>query len=233
MRRRNPFDSRQPLTNGEQRPYRERDIKDLNGNTEPTVSRQRLQDDIELRSTVHNPFDVHSRTYDGDKMVMQQSPRSRLDGSYADPGQRPNSRQYPSERLERVQYHAPPNVDGIVRRVMISDDDYRSRVTERRIEANIRAQPNPFDGASTGYTSRLEPLPPSPRQVDAQSRKFVDTPPRRILEPVGRPGDGPTQVYREYLPSSAPTSSAYIPIEVPPERRIINADQARRQGDRR
>ena len=236
MLRRNPFDSRQPRTNGELRPYRDRDIIDLNGNTEPALRRQCLQDDIEPRSAVHNPFDVHARLNDGDRMLMQRSPHSRPGGRLADLGQRPSPQQYASERLKRVQYHAPPNADGIVRRIMISDDDYRSRVSERRIESNIRARPNPFDGASVGYTNRLEPLPPSPRQVDAQRRPFVDTPPRRVLEPVsvpGRPGDGPTQVYREYLPTSAPASSAYVPVDAPPEHRIIYADEAKRQGERR
>ena len=235
MLRRNPFDSRLPRTNGELRAYRDRDTVNPNGNTEPALRRQRLQDNIESRSAVHNPFDAHARLNDGGSMLMQQSPHPRLGGHLA-LEQRPSPQQYPSERLERVQYHAPTNTEGIVRRIMIPDDDYRSRISERRIESNLRAQPNPFDGASVGYTTRLEPLPPSPRQVDIQRRPFVDTPPRRILEPVsvpGRPGDGPTQVYREYLPSSAPASSAYVPIDTPPEHRIIYADEANRLGERR
>ena len=236
MLRRNPFDSRQPRTNGELRAYRDRDIVDPIGNAEPALRRQRMQDDIEPQSAAHNPFDLHARLNNGDRMLMQQSPHSRFGGRLADLGQRPSPQQYPSERLERVQYHAPPNADGLIRRIMIPDDDYRSRISERRNESSIRAQPNSFDGASAGYTTRLEPLPPSPRQIDAQRRPFVDTPPRRILEPVsvpGRLGDGSTQVYREYLPSSAPASSAYLPIDTPPEHRIIYADEAKRQGERR
>ena len=236
MLRRNPFDSRQPRTNGELRAYRDRDIVDPIGNTEPATRRQRLQDDIEPRSAVHNTFDIHARLNDGDRMLMQQSPHSRLGGRLADVGQRPSPQQYSSERPERVQYHALPNTDGIVRRIMIPDDDYRGRIPERRVESNIRAQPNPFDGASVGYSTCFEPLPPSPHQIDAQRRPFVGTPPRRILEPVsgpGRPSDGSTQVYREYLPSSAPASSAYLPIDTPPEHRIIYADEAKRLGERR
>ena len=236
MLRRNPFDSRQPRTNGEIRAYRDRDNVNLNGNTEPALRRQRLQDDIESRSAVHNPFDAHARLNDGERMLMQQSPHPRLGGRLADLDQRPSPQQYSSECLERVQYHAPPNTDGVVRRIMIPDDDYRSRISERRIESSMRAQPNPFDGSSVGYTTRLEPLPTAARQVDVQRRQYVDTPPRRVLEPVsvpGRPGDGSTQLYKEYLPSSAPASSAYLPIDTPPEHRIIYADEAKRQGERR
>lgn len=183
----------------------------------------RDRDEVDLRTT-HGPN--QSRAFDQGPAKSALA----LDNPFREPVESPRAR-YERIPIEPATWSSPRQSTGITRRILIPDDDPRFEPVLRNGLADNMNRVNPFNGASSAPTRRLEPLPTLASEANIPRRSFVDTPPRRILEPIPMPHQTnrpSTQVYREYLPSGQTLATD---DRLP--RRIVYPESANYPGDRR